>query len=217
VRLSDPIGGSGPHGPHEPEGCAGLPAPGAAPWALGLKGGRDAQGDRPDGPIAYGFVERERANHHVTTMCRLLEVSPSGFWAWKKRPPSMRTGSDAELLDRIRTIHRASRETCGVPRIHSRPAGRGRPGRSQAGGAAHGRGGTRRCPPPSVRHHHPPGLNRDAGPRPGGAQLHRRRPGPAVCRRHHLPADLAGLPLRIAQIKSFGPVPCAPFGLPAAL
>lgn len=52
-------------------------------------------------------------------MCRLLGVSPSGFWAWRKRPPSMRTGSDAELLDRIRTIHRASRETYGVPRIHA--------------------------------------------------------------------------------------------------
>jgi putative transposase len=52
-------------------------------------------------------------------MCRLLGVSPSGFWAWRKRPPSTRTGSDTELLDRIRTIHRASRETYGVPRIHA--------------------------------------------------------------------------------------------------
>ena len=67
----------------------------------------------------YRFVERERAHHPVATMCRVLGVSPSGFWAWSKRPPSARARSDAELTERIREIHKASRGTYGMPRIHA--------------------------------------------------------------------------------------------------
>ena len=69
--------------------------------------------------IVYRFVERERASYPVTTMCRTLGVSPSGFWAWATRPPSARTLGDAELTGRIRTIHAASRGTYGVPRVHA--------------------------------------------------------------------------------------------------
>ena len=68
---------------------------------------------------AYRFVEREKANHPVATMCRVLGVSPSGYWAWSKRPPSARARSDAELTERIRQIHQASRGTYGMPRIHA--------------------------------------------------------------------------------------------------
>jgi putative transposase len=52
-------------------------------------------------------------------MCRLLGVSPSGFFAWRERPPSARATSDAELLGRIRAIHAESRGTYGVPRVHA--------------------------------------------------------------------------------------------------
>jgi putative transposase len=52
-------------------------------------------------------------------MCRVLEVSASGFWAWSKRPPSARALADAELTETIREIHRASRGTYGVPRVHA--------------------------------------------------------------------------------------------------
>ena len=57
----------------------------------------------------YRFVERERAGHHLTTLCRVLGVSPSGYWAWAGRPPSVRASADRELVEAIRTIHRASR------------------------------------------------------------------------------------------------------------
>lgn len=69
--------------------------------------------------MAYRFVEREKASFPVATMCRVLEVSASGFWAWSKRPPSVRARSDAELTERIREIHKASRGTYGMPRIHA--------------------------------------------------------------------------------------------------
>ena len=68
---------------------------------------------------AYRFVERERASFPVATMCRVLGVSTSGFWAWSKRPPSKRARADVELTERIRTIHQDSRGTYGMPRVHA--------------------------------------------------------------------------------------------------
>lgn len=67
----------------------------------------------------FRFVERERAHHPVHTMCRLLDVSASGYWAWQRRGVSARALSDAELTERIRQAHADSRGTYGVPRIHA--------------------------------------------------------------------------------------------------
>lgn len=58
-------------------------------------------------------------------MCRVLEVSPSGYYAWLKRPPSPRAQEDAKLLKRIRDIHRRSKGTYGAPRIHAELAADG--------------------------------------------------------------------------------------------
>lgn len=55
----------------------------------------------------------------VHTMCRLLEVSASGYYAWRDRSPSKREQSDAELLMRIRQIHAYSKGTYGMPRIRA--------------------------------------------------------------------------------------------------
>jgi putative transposase len=52
-------------------------------------------------------------------MCRVLDVSPSGFYAWCHRTPSKRAEADAELVNRICQIHERSRATYGVPRIHA--------------------------------------------------------------------------------------------------
>jgi putative transposase len=61
----------------------------------------------------------------VATMCRLLGVSTSGYYAWHGRAPSAHAASDAALLERIREIHRTSRETYGAPRIHAELADQG--------------------------------------------------------------------------------------------
>ena len=50
-------------------------------------------------------------------MCRVLEVSTSGYYAWAKRPASKRAQEDAVLLRQIRTVHAASRESYGVMRV----------------------------------------------------------------------------------------------------
>ena len=52
-------------------------------------------------------------------MCRVLGVSPSGYYAWRKRPLSPRARADVELTAYIDAIHRASRGTYGAPRIHA--------------------------------------------------------------------------------------------------
>jgi putative transposase len=52
-------------------------------------------------------------------MCELLEVSESGYWAWRSRAPSDRELTDAWLTERIRMIHAASGGRYGSPRVHA--------------------------------------------------------------------------------------------------
>ena len=73
----------------------------------------------------FEFVEREKVNHAVTMLCRVLDVSSSGFYAWRNRSLSARATKDAQLTAQIVTIHKESRETYGAPRIHAELAGEG--------------------------------------------------------------------------------------------
>jgi putative transposase len=70
-------------------------------------------------------VRAHRAHHAVTTLCRLLELSTSGYYAWTTPPASRRAQADAELRDHIRAIHDRSRGTYGVPRVHAELAAQG--------------------------------------------------------------------------------------------
>jgi transposase InsO family protein len=51
-------------------------------------------------------------------MCRVLEVSRSGYYAWRSRPESNRETENKALAEKIRSIHAKSRKTYGSPRIH---------------------------------------------------------------------------------------------------
>jgi putative transposase len=64
-------------------------------------------------------VSAHRALYPIATMCRVLGVSTSGYYAWSTRAPSARARSDAALLERIDAIHAASRGTYGSLRIHA--------------------------------------------------------------------------------------------------
>jgi len=55
----------------------------------------------------------------IITMCRVLGVSPSGYYAWRDRAPSERELEDEKLTERIRHFHERSDGTYGVPRIHA--------------------------------------------------------------------------------------------------
>jgi putative transposase len=55
----------------------------------------------------------------VAVTCRVLKVSRSGFYQWRRRPPSTRDLDDAYLLDTIIAVHAAARGTYGARRVHA--------------------------------------------------------------------------------------------------
>jgi putative transposase len=63
-------------------------------------------------------VSTQKANHDVVTMCRVLGVSTSGYYAWAGREPSQRQLEDESILGLIWGIWERSRTTYGAPRIH---------------------------------------------------------------------------------------------------
>ena len=71
--------------------------------------------------MIYTFIAEEKANPHccwsVCEMCRVLEVSRSGFYDWESRPPSDRELSDRQLAVEIEAIWEASDQTYGSPRV----------------------------------------------------------------------------------------------------
>ena len=58
-------------------------------------------------------------------MCRVLDVSVSGYYAWCKRPPSEHSRKDAELTEHVKIIFQANRGVYGSPRIHAELHGQG--------------------------------------------------------------------------------------------
>ncbi len=64
-------------------------------------------------------MKANQAVYRIATACRVLGVSPSGYYAWRMRATSARAIADATLCDRIRGIHTRSRATYGVPRVHA--------------------------------------------------------------------------------------------------
>ena len=64
-------------------------------------------------------MSANRAVYPIRRMSRVLEVSPSGFYAWRKRPPSKREQADEMLTQEIKKIHQKSKGTYGAPRIHA--------------------------------------------------------------------------------------------------
>lgn len=67
--------------------------------------------------MIYRMVEAEKANLPVYRVCRLLEVSASGYYSWKRRLPSHRQKEELVLLARIRAQFATSHETYGGPRM----------------------------------------------------------------------------------------------------
>jgi transposase InsO family protein len=67
----------------------------------------------------YRFIAAEKAQHSVAQLCRVVQVAPSGYYAWRQRPPSRRSQANRVLLEQIRALHARSRCTYGAPRIHA--------------------------------------------------------------------------------------------------
>ena len=54
--------------------------------------------------MIYRFIDAHRAGYPVTRLCRTLGVSPSGYYAWRQRPPSARTVANQRLVTHMRVI-----------------------------------------------------------------------------------------------------------------
>jgi transposase InsO family protein len=68
--------------------------------------------------VRFRFIEAEKANFSVAAMCRVLLVTRSGFYAWRKRGASARWLRDRKLLGPIGVSFYESRRTYGSPRVH---------------------------------------------------------------------------------------------------
>ncbi len=75
--------------------------------------------------MKYCFIAQHQQEYPVTTMCQVLEVSVSGYYAWKQRPASARQKADERLSARIRQVHEATHQIYGSRRIHAGLANQG--------------------------------------------------------------------------------------------
>src|SRR5438067_2126485 len=69
--------------------------------------------------MRFRFIEDHRGVFLVRMMCAVLEVSASGYYAWRERPESRRAAADRELLTEVRRVHANSRRRYGSPRVHA--------------------------------------------------------------------------------------------------
>jgi putative transposase len=69
--------------------------------------------------MKYRFLRDHAGIHRIEKMCRMLEVSRSGYYVWRKRPMGRRRGENLRLVTEIRAVHRISKETYGSPRRHA--------------------------------------------------------------------------------------------------
>jgi putative transposase len=68
--------------------------------------------------MKYPFIDRQRGQHTVCMLCRVLDVAPSGYYAWRQREGSLRSRENERLLAEIKVIHGKSRSSYGSPRIY---------------------------------------------------------------------------------------------------
>jgi len=75
--------------------------------------------------MRYRFIGAEKTNYPITILCRVMRVSPSGYYAFMHRGPSARALANQQLLAEIKEIHVASRGTYGSPRMYRELIARG--------------------------------------------------------------------------------------------
>lgn len=68
--------------------------------------------------MKFAFIHVEKASYPIAILCAVLDVSRSGYYAWRERPPAGRVASDARLAVEIKLAHRRSRGIYGSPRVH---------------------------------------------------------------------------------------------------
>jgi putative transposase len=67
--------------------------------------------------MKYRLIEAEKVEHRISRLCRVMGVTRQGFYAWRRRGPSLRQLGDQELVRLIVAIYDGSLRTYGAPRI----------------------------------------------------------------------------------------------------
>jgi len=67
--------------------------------------------------VRFIFIDLRKTEFPVSALCRVLQVSRSGYYAWRSRPKSRHHHRDATLRAKVVAYHRASRGTYGSPRV----------------------------------------------------------------------------------------------------
>ena len=75
--------------------------------------------------MKFAFIAAREVAFPVSVMCRVLGVTKSGFYAWRKRPKPERVRRDAQLAATVAAVHQRSRRTYGSPRVHRELKARG--------------------------------------------------------------------------------------------
>jgi putative transposase len=76
--------------------------------------------------MRFCFIEDHRTAFPVRAMCSVLEVSASGYYAWRDRPESTHAQADRALVADIRRVHTDNRALYGSPRVHAALRAEGR-------------------------------------------------------------------------------------------
>jgi putative transposase len=75
--------------------------------------------------VTFSFIEGHQQTWPIRVMCQTLQVSPAGYYAWLRRPPSFQEQRREALLVLIQGIHAEVKQRYGSPRIHKALAARG--------------------------------------------------------------------------------------------
>ena len=67
--------------------------------------------------MKFAFIKANLGSFAIRTVCRVLEVSVSGYYAWLKRPDSSRAKRREELAEKIKTVHEENHRVFGSPRV----------------------------------------------------------------------------------------------------
>ena len=77
--------------------------------------------------MRYDFVESHRGRWPVRLMCRVLRVSPGGYYDWRGRPQSTRAAKRDALVVAIKAVHGEVKARYGSPGVHAELVARGVP------------------------------------------------------------------------------------------
>jgi putative transposase len=69
--------------------------------------------------MKYPFIAEQQQVYPIKTMCRVLGVAESGYYAWRQRAPSHRSQENTVLGEQIARLYQSNRQVYGSPRMHA--------------------------------------------------------------------------------------------------